>query len=80
LPKNIFINSYFNHKAFTFSVKALFVMLFLFSIFIPIRADESTGSLKGTVIDETNDGVVAAPKLHLKTSSPEKNYTKHHPI
>ncbi len=60
------------YKAFTITVKALFVMLFLFFICIPIHADESTGSLKGTIIDETNDGVVGSAKITLVTSSPEK--------
>ncbi len=63
----------FSNKAFPFTVKALFIIFFLSSLSFTALADESTGSLEGTVIDETNDGVVGNVKITLeKVNSPEK--------
>lgn len=61
------------NKAFPFSVKALFVIFLLCFQYQVLLADESTGSLEGTVIDRTNDGVVGSVKIVLeRINSPEK--------
>lgn len=61
------------NKAFPFSVKALFVIFLLCFQYQVLLAYESTGSLEGTVIDRTNDGVVGSVKIVLeRVNSPEK--------
>ncbi len=58
----------FPNKAFPFTAKALFVIFMLFMQCFAVMADESTGSLTGTIIDKTDDGVISSAKIFIELS------------